>query len=226
MYLNENKSWTNSRIETHLFSPLTNYDPLYNIIKTRHHHTPSDRYLVKRSDLLGSVGEILPDIVTTGQVLRVVAGQSVHLTCIVNNLGKYVVMWKQNKRVISAGNLLVRKDNRFSLNILENKFVLEIKDITLEDASDYKCEVDIMGRPISIVHTLEVLMAPQIQAKESKVRLKKGENYTLRCSAHGHPNPRISWTKKVQYSFKKIISHDNINIKFLIEMFNLLNCQI
>ena len=172
----------NSSTETHLF---------------RHHHTPSDRYLVKRSDLPATVGEILPDIVTTRQVLRVVAGQSVHLTCIVNNLGKYVVMWKQNKRVISAGNLLVRKDNRFSLNILENKFVLEIKDITLEDASDYKCEVDIMGRPISIVHTLEVLMAPQVQAKESKVRLKKGENYTLRCSAHGHPNPRISWTKKV-----------------------------
>ena len=197
MNLHENIGVGNSSTETHLFFPTQNHNPLYNIIKTRHHHTPSDRYLVKRSDLLGSVGEILPDIVTTGQVLRVVAGQSVHLTCIVNNLGKYVVMWKQNKRVISAGNLLVRKDNRFSLNILENKFVLEIKDITLEDASDYKCEVDIMGRPISIVHTLEVLMAPQIQAKESKVRLKKGENYTLRCSAHGHPNPWISWSKKV-----------------------------
>jgi len=181
MDLKENKT---TIAETHLF---------------RHHHSPSARYLYKRSDLPASVGEILPDIVTAEQMLRVVAGQSVHLTCIVNNLGKYVVMWKQNKRVISAGNLLVRKDNRFSLNILENKFVLEIKDITLEDASDYKCEVDIMGRPISIVHTLEVLIAPQIQAKESKVRLKKGENYSLRCSAHGHPIPRISWTKKDQY---------------------------
>ena len=196
--MQDNKSAADSNIETHFFSSSTNNKPLYNSTKTRHHHIPSARYLYKRSDLPASVGEILPDIVTAGQMLRVVAGQSVHLTCIVNNLGKYVVMWKQNKRVISAGNLLVRKDNRFSLNILENKFVLEIKDITLEDASDYKCEVDIMGRPISIVHTLEVLIAPQIQAKESKVRLKKGENYSLRCSAHGHPNPRISWTKKVR----------------------------
>ena len=104
---------------------------------------------------------------------------------------------KQDERVILAGNLLVRKDNRFQLKIADNNFNLEISDLTLDDESDYKCEVDIMRRPIRIVNTLEVLIAPQIQAKESKVRLKKGENYTLRCSAHGHPNPRITWTKKV-----------------------------
>ena len=55
--------------------------------------------------------KILPDIVTAGLVARVEARQSTQLTCIVNILGKYVVMWKQNGRVISAGNLLVRKEN-------------------------------------------------------------------------------------------------------------------
>ena len=157
---------------------------------------------MKRSEQSVAKVEVLPDIVTAGQVLRVQAGQSAHLTCTVNNLGKYVVMWKQNGRVISAGNLLVRKDNRFRLKISDNNFYLEISDLSLKDASDYKCEVDIMGRPVSIVHTLEVLIAPQIQAKESKVRLRKGENYTLWCSAHGHPNPRISWTKKVTIKYK------------------------
>ena len=72
-------------------------------------------------------------------------------------------------------------------------------DISVDDASDYTCEVDIMGRPISIDHRLEVLIAPQIQAKESKVRLLKGENHTLRCSAHGQPNPSIMWEKKVTH---------------------------
>eukprot|EP00090_Calanus_glacialis_P044461 TRINITY_DN7935_c0_g1_i1.p1 TRINITY_DN7935_c0_g1~~TRINITY_DN7935_c0_g1_i1.p1 ORF type:complete len:540 (-),score=51.18 TRINITY_DN7935_c0_g1_i1:141-1760(-) len=200
-----NRNITHTSFATNRFSRSTDHNTLsirnanLSSGKTRHHHSPSDtlRYIVKRSEQSVTKGEILPDIVTAGRVARVEAGQSARLTCTVNNLGKYVVMWKQNGRVISAGNLLVRKDNRFQLKIADNNFNLEISDLTLDDASDYKCEVDIMGRPISIVHTLEVLIAPQIQAKESKVRLKKGENYTLRCSAHGHPNPRITWTKKV-----------------------------
>ena len=206
----KNGNLTHSRLTTTRFSRSTDHNPVFFLSsnfssgKTRHHRGPSDtvRYIVRRSEQSVTTGEILPDIVTAGQVLRVLAGQSAHLTCTVNNLGKYVVMWKQNGRVISAGNLLVRKDNRFRLKISDNNFYLEISDLSLEDASDYKCEVDIMGRPISIVHTLEVLIAPQIQAKESKVRLRKGENYTLRCSAHGHPNPRISWTKKVTIKYK------------------------
>jgi len=201
----KNRNLTHTSFETNRFSHSTDHNTLsfrganLSSGRTRHHHSQSDnlRYIVKRSEQSVSKGEILPDIVTVGRVLRVEAGQSAKLTCTVNNLGKYVVMWKQNGRVISAGNLLVRKDNRYQLKIADNNFNLDISDLTLDDASEYKCEVDIMGRPISIVHSLEVLIAPQIQAKENKVRLKKGENYTLRCSAHGHPNPRISWTKKV-----------------------------
>ena len=26
--------------------------------------------------------------------------------------------------------------------------------------------------------------------------LRKGESYTLRCSAQGEPNPRVSWSRK------------------------------
>ena len=115
----------------------------------------------------------MPNIVTAGRVARVEADQSARLTYRVYNLGKYVVMWKQNGRFISAGNLLVRKDNRFQLKIADNNFNLEISDLTLDDESDYKCEVDIMRRPIRIVHTLEVLIAPQIQAKESKGFIKQ-----------------------------------------------------
>ena len=206
MYAQGSRNTSHESIILKHFSHSTDHNSLYFLganlspSKTRHHRSGDTlRYINKRSDQSLNKGEILPDIVTTGQVIRVVAGQKVHLTCTVNNLGKYVVMWKQNGRVISAGNLLVRKDNRFQLKISGNNFNLDISSLTIDDASDYKCEVDIMGRPISIVHTLEVLIAPQIQAKESKVRLKKGENYTLRCSAHGHPNPRITWTKKVSF---------------------------
>ena len=29
-----------------------------------------------------------------------------------------------------------------------------------------------------------------------KVTLNKGDNYTLRCSAQGQPNPRVSWSRR------------------------------
>ena len=53
-----------------------------------------------------------------------------------------------------------------------------------------------MARPISITHRLEVLVAPRVQCKDSQVTLRKGESYTLRCSAQGQPNPRVSWSRR------------------------------
>ena len=90
---------------------------------------------------------------------------------------------------ISAGSLLVRKDARIRLSVTDTEFSLYLSALTLEveresklgrmfslliafhcqDASEYTCEVDIMARPISITHKLEVLVAPRVQCKDSKV---------------------------------------------------------
>ena len=121
--------------------------------------------------------------------------------------------------MISAGSLLVRKDARMRLSVTDKEFSLYLSALTLQvekdknkdktfsisccqDASEYTCEVDIMARPISITHRLEVLVAPRVQCKDSRVTLRKGESYTLRCSAQGEPNPRVSWSRRTgQTSF-------------------------
>ena len=54
---------------------------------------------MKRS---GDAVDNLPEIVTPGQVIRREVGKTAVLGCSVQNLGKYVVMWKQNGRVISG----------------------------------------------------------------------------------------------------------------------------
>ena len=54
---------------------------------------------MKRS---GDAVNNLPEIVTPGQVIRREVGKTAVLGCSVQNLGKYVVMWKQNGRVISG----------------------------------------------------------------------------------------------------------------------------
>ncbi len=60
-------------------------------------------------------------------------------------------MWKQASRVLTAGNLVVRKDPRMSLR---DDYSLELSDITPDDQGAYTCEIDIMGKPISIKHTV------------------------------------------------------------------------
>jgi hypothetical protein len=67
------------------------------------------------------------------------------------NLDNFVVMWKQANRVLSAGNLVVRKDPRMSLR---EDYSLELSDITPDDQGAYTCEIDIMGKPVSIQHTV------------------------------------------------------------------------
>ena len=62
------------------------------------------RSVWKRDQNLGP----LPEIVTKSTVVRVKVGDRATLRCEVTSLGKYVVMWRQGKRVMTAGNYMVR----------------------------------------------------------------------------------------------------------------------
>ncbi|XP_023339713.1 neural cell adhesion molecule 1 [Eurytemora carolleeae] len=141
----------------------------------------------------------LPEIMTQDGNIRVERGDTARLTCEVAGLGNYVLMWKEKQRVISAGNLMVRKDPRFQLSVKDGVFVLYIRNVQREDAGDYICEVDVLGRPLRGKQILEVLVPPVVQTRENKVDLYKGDNYTLSCSGQGYPNPRIIWSKQGGY---------------------------
>ena len=82
--------------------------------------------------------------------------------------------------------------------VSDNSFNLELSPVSRSDSGNYTCEVDVLGRPLAITHILEVLIPPMVQAKEQEVNLKKDQSHTLRCAAKGHPNPRITWRKKVR----------------------------
>ena len=64
-------------------------------VRTRHHRGGN---IVKRSQDT----DILPEIMTPSQVIRREVGGTAELACSVQNLGKFVVMWKQDGRVISG----------------------------------------------------------------------------------------------------------------------------
>ena len=54
-------------------------------------------------------------------------------------MGHFVRVWRLGDRVISVGNMMVRKDGRMSVTAEGD---LEIRDIGLEDAGQYVCELD------------------------------------------------------------------------------------
>ena len=76
------------------------------------------------------------------------------LPCQVAHLGGFVLMWKKDGRVLTAGSLVVRKDTRIELR---NGFSFAINTLKPEDQGPYICEIDVMGQPISIEHTVCIL---------------------------------------------------------------------
>ena len=113
-------------------------------------------------------------------MLRAKQGNSVLLPCHVTNLDNFVVMWKQANRVLSAGNLIVRKDPRMSLR---DDYSLEIIDVTPDDQGLYTCEIDIMGKPISIQHTVRMLVpiGKQYSKIEASHSLPKAVSICRHC---------------------------------------------
>ena len=69
-------------------------------------------------------------------------------------LGNYVLMWKQQNRVLTAGTLVVRKDYRMRL---KDDFSLELTQLKPDDQGTYTCEIEGMGKPISIKHKVSCI---------------------------------------------------------------------
>ena len=91
---------------------------------------------------------------STNQSYEVLKGSSQVLECKVENLGKFVVLWRKGDRILSAGKLLVRKDGKVTLT---EKYELKLIDIDESDAGEYVCEVDVFGETKEVGHQMNVL---------------------------------------------------------------------
>lgn len=96
----------------------------------------------------------LPKITSRGETVRVAIGERVVLPCQVSNLGSYVLVWQKGSDVLTAKSIMVTPDPRFRL---VNKHGLQIHGIRSQDAGDYTCKISLMGEPVAITHTLEIL---------------------------------------------------------------------
>ena len=68
--------------------------------------------------------------------------------------GKSVLLWQRGVDVLTAQSLMVSPDHRYKLLA---DHTLEIRNIKPSDGGDYACKISVLGDPIEIKHTLEIL---------------------------------------------------------------------
>lgn len=122
--------------------------------------------------------------------LLAVAGDAVLIDCVVKSLANYTIIWRRvvpgsNKtEILSAGEVRIIPDNRFSL--LHQKghetWVLQIQKAQVNDSGRYICEVNTNPR-MQIYRLLSVVERIQPNNKAFPV----DHNYTSCCVNHGVP---------------------------------------
>jgi len=149
---------------------------------------------------------VKPRIQTTEKVYQIKVGGEVKLECSVQNLGSMVLMWKQGPRVITAGEMMVRRDTRLRLEGTD----LIISKLETADSGQYDCEIEgDSDQLITVSHRLDILIPPQISSEpaDGRVVVKKGSSVTIKCLTSGNPRPTVSWSKVNE---KDVVGHGEV----------------
>lgn len=71
-----------------------------------------------------------------------------------------ILIWKKGTRVLTAGDLMVKRDDRINLKGTD----LKIQSVVVDDGGDYSCEIEADSEyPIVITHTVEVLSKSRVE---------------------------------------------------------------
>ncbi|XP_037072718.1 lachesin-like [Pollicipes pollicipes] len=120
--------------------------------------------------------------------------ESIVLPCDIRNRGPYIVVWKKDRRVISAREAIVARDTRYSL---VEGYNLRIAGVRPSDQSSYTCSID--TEPLTeLTHQLVVLYGPVVTTGPSSgvLVLERGKEAHFECSAVGNPEPSMFWRKQ------------------------------
>jgi len=131
----------------------------------------------------------IPRIVNKGRDISVRLGRPVTIPCEIMNKGESNVVWTHNdetnkESVIFAGDIKIRKDLRIKLI---DGTSLYIKEATRAYAGKYRCEVEWSNdkKPLQIIHTLKVLVAPTVRFIPSKLGSSSSIGYIKTGSKDG-----------------------------------------
>ena len=133
---------------------------------------------------------------TSVQEVTVATGEKMSLECSLETDNSNVVIWKKSDRVLYAGNIRVRHDQR--LSVVTEERLLVIEAVLPEDEGYYTCQVeDKSGRVQELTQLVTVLQPALVQISQvgEYLAVKQGTNLALNCVATGVPIPEVRWRK-------------------------------
>merc|ERR1711979_183329 len=139
--------------------------------------------------------ELVSSIPTVEVVKKdVTAGEDLELSCALENTEENVVIWKHAGRVLFAGNIRVRHDDR--INIVDDNLVIE--NVDEDDEGSYSCEIENSKGLLQIFPTVVNILVPavaRILQVGSQLTVKEGTSLSLTCAGSGAPQPHIRWVR-------------------------------
>ena len=101
-------------------------------------------------------------IISEPKIFRAPISDEVTLPCAPEHLGKFVLVWKHEDEVLTAGSMMVTPDTRFGL---VGGYNLRIKDINMKNKGTYTCSISTFGNPVTVAHSLEILGGNEVEIK-------------------------------------------------------------
>ncbi|XP_049834060.1 lachesin-like [Schistocerca gregaria] len=127
-------------------------------------------------------------------------GREAVLSCVVDNLGKYKVVWLRadDQTLLSLQDKVVTHNNRVAVSHDQLRtWRLHLRQLKEADRGCYTCQINtsVMKQQFGCI---DVHVPPDILIEETSgdLAVTEGDNATLRCRASGRPAPRISWRRE------------------------------
>ncbi|KAF6770006.1 hypothetical protein AHF37_11364, partial [Paragonimus kellicotti] len=84
----------------------------------------------------------------------------------------------------------------------EDQRVLRIAATGSKDLGEYQCLARNEAGNVTKVYELDVIMPPLVRLDKTEVREREGATFTVQCSAEGHPQPNIEWSREAGGLFR------------------------
>ena len=144
--------------------------------------------------VLASVAQAAPGgTPVSGSQLEVFSGDSLTLYCPLYVTNNSVILWSKEDRIMFAGSLRVRMDDRF--HVVNDNLI--ISSVRPEDAGTISCQVEDEARRLEVFsYSVEVLEAAAASITVGDhLTVKAGTSLSLSCVGSGVPVPEVRWRR-------------------------------
>jgi hypothetical protein len=138
-----------------------------------------------------------PSFSTKSQELVVFEGETIEISCELQNASNYLpVFWLNGSSILSTVRRVFGDDRRISIEGTGNTYNLRVRNIRDSDDGVYSCQVP--GQPtVTQNNRIIVSKPPSITVHPGQnVQIDTNGFLELECLANGRPKPTVIWSRK------------------------------